>query len=172
MIRGHHIYKEIWTPLLEEALVCRQETDNFHDWFAVAVMKGSDVVGHVPKKILSICSLFLRRGAIRCEVIGTRQYSSDLNQGGLEVPCKLTFTCSDQERLATTRKLLDLALRKNECELPSLKRIKLEPEETYTVPENAVKCKVKVENQEGSSSGLSFMTKEPENLDLQWVKTG
>jgi len=27
--------------------------DNFHDWFAVTVMKGSDV-RHVPKKILSI----------------------------------------------------------------------------------------------------------------------
>ena len=24
-------------------------------------------------------------------VIGTRQYSSDLEQGGMEIPCKLTF---------------------------------------------------------------------------------
>ena len=39
---------------------------------------------------------------------------------------------------------------KNDCELPALKRIKLEPMETPTVPEDAVKCKVKAD-QEGSS---------------------
>ena len=44
--------------------------------------------------------------------------------------------------------------------------------EAPTVPEDAVKCKVKAGDQEGSSSGLSFMTKERENLDLQWVETG
>ena len=42
--------------MLVEILVCRRETDNFHNRFAVTVMKGSDVVGYVPKKISSICS--------------------------------------------------------------------------------------------------------------------
>ena len=62
--------KKIWTPTMKEALVCRRETDNFHDRLAAAVMKESNVVGHVPKKVSSICSLFLRFGTIRCEVIG------------------------------------------------------------------------------------------------------
>ena len=37
------------------------------------------------------CSIFLRRsGNIKCRVIGNRQYSSDLPQGGLELLCILT----------------------------------------------------------------------------------
>jgi len=36
-----------------------------------------------------------------CEVTGGKQYSADLEQGGLEVPCKLSFICDDEERLAT-----------------------------------------------------------------------
>ena len=50
------------------------------------------VVGHVPRKISAICSLFLRRGGrIQCEVTGTRQYSRDIPQGGLEIPCRYIF---------------------------------------------------------------------------------
>lgn len=44
VIRGYHVYKEIWTTTLGKVLTCRQETDNFHDRFAVAVLKGSVVV--------------------------------------------------------------------------------------------------------------------------------
>ena len=33
---------------------------------------------------------------IKCTVEGARQYSRDLPQGGLEIPCTLTFTASDQ----------------------------------------------------------------------------
>ena len=81
MIRGYHIYKDIWTAAVREILVCRRETDNLHDRFAVVVCRGGDIVGHVPKKISSIYSVFLRSGTINCEVTGSRQYSSDLEQG-------------------------------------------------------------------------------------------
>ena len=105
VIRGYHVYKEIWLATLGEVLTCRRKTDNCHDRFAVSVLKGTDTVGHVPKKISSICSLFLwRSGTIMCEVTGGRQYSADLEQGGLEVPCKLSFICNDEERLATIKK--------------------------------------------------------------------
>ena len=64
---------------------------------AVAVKKqisGEEkIVGHVPRKISAICSLFIRRGGvIRCIISGRRRYSSDLPQGGLEIPCILVFT--------------------------------------------------------------------------------
>ena len=126
VMRGYHVYKEVWTSMLGEELTCRREYDNFHDRFAVAVIKGNDIVGHVPKKISSVCSLFLRRsGTITCKVTGNRQHSADLDQGGLEVPCKLSFACNDEPRLATTRKLLDLALKRdNESEMP-LKKLSL-----------------------------------------------
>ena len=50
MIRGHHVYKEIWIPVEGEILSCMREVGNSHDPMAVAVKKGSDVVGHVPER--------------------------------------------------------------------------------------------------------------------------
>ena len=51
-------------------------------------------------KFLSILgsSLFIRRGGtIECIVTGTRRYSSDLPQGGLEIPCRLLFSGEKKE---------------------------------------------------------------------------
>ena len=36
-IRGHHVYKSIWTPEIDEFLVCKRERHNVHDPFAVVV---------------------------------------------------------------------------------------------------------------------------------------
>lgn len=89
MVRGYHYYKDIWEVVIGEELECEREHGNIHDLYAVAVKQKSGVtVGHLPKKISSVCSLFLRRGGlIWCTVRGSRQYSSDLEQGGLEIPC-------------------------------------------------------------------------------------
>ena len=71
------------------------------------VLNGSETVGHVPKKISAPCFLFLRRGGmIHCQIIGSRCYSEDLPQGGMEVPCVYCFNGfkSDVNKL---KKLLD-----------------------------------------------------------------
>ena len=98
-IRGHHIYKDIWTPQVDERLYCKPEVGNIHDPYAVAVKRPSDntVVGHVPRKVSAVCCFFLRRGSITCVVTGSRRHSSDLPQGGLEVPCTLTFIGSEDD---------------------------------------------------------------------------
>ena len=57
----------------------------------MAVVKDGVIIGHLPRKISKICSLFLRGGTISCIVSGGRRYSADLPQGGLEIPCKLLF---------------------------------------------------------------------------------
>ena len=91
VVRGYHAYKHIWAAVYGEELPCEREAGNRVDAFAVAVMKDGTVVGHVPKKISSVCSLYLRRGgSIICRV-GSRRYSEDLIQGGLEIPCVLIF---------------------------------------------------------------------------------
>jgi len=88
-----HVYKDIWLAIDGEILQCRRETGNGHDPFAVAVIKKDDIVGHLPRKMSMVFSLFLRRhGTIRCRVNGSRIYSSDLPQSGLEVPCVSTFS--------------------------------------------------------------------------------
>ncbi len=81
---------------------CKRESSNshaMHDPFAVAVMRNSTsgtavVVGHVPRRLSALCSLFLRRSGsiITCRITGSRRYSTDLPQGGLEIPCMLTFS--------------------------------------------------------------------------------
>ena len=93
VVRGHHIYKDIWSSVHGEELHCKREIDNVHDLYAVSVIKhGTGIVGHLPKRISTPCHLFLRKGgSISCIVNGRRQYSSDLPQGGLEVPCRLIW---------------------------------------------------------------------------------
>ena len=46
-IREHHIYKNIWTPQLDELLEVSTEPDNSVDKFAVAVKKNQNIVGHL-----------------------------------------------------------------------------------------------------------------------------
>ncbi len=49
------------------------------DRYAVAVLKQGTAIGHLPRKISKVCSLFLRRrGSIRCTVTGSRRHPSDL----------------------------------------------------------------------------------------------
>lgn len=97
-IRGHHIYKEIWDPTVGEVVQCKREPRNAADRYSVAVTKGGVVVGHLPRRISRLCSLFLRRGGtIDCVITGARRYSVDLHQGGLEVPCSLLLKAKLKE---------------------------------------------------------------------------
>ena len=91
-IRGCHIYKDAWTSSIGETLHCEHEAANHHDPYAVALKKSADIVGHVPRSISCICTLFLRRGGnIKSTVTGYRRHSDDLPQGGLELPCEYKF---------------------------------------------------------------------------------
>ena len=83
---------------------------NSKEPFAVAVVKSQVAVGHIPRKISSICSMFLRHGGtICCRVTGSRRYSQDLPQGGLEIPCMLTFR-GEAKDIEKIRKLVRYAL--------------------------------------------------------------
>ena len=67
MIRGYHVYKDIWNAVVNEELQCQREPFNSSDSFAVAVVRGGTIVGHVPRKISSVCSLFfLERMGLLC----------------------------------------------------------------------------------------------------------
>ena len=49
IIRGHHVYKTIWTPYVVKELVLAAEESNLFDRHAVAVLKHSEiVVGQCP----------------------------------------------------------------------------------------------------------------------------
>ena len=116
MIRGYHEYQSIWeNPSIGESLICEREIGNCYDTHAVAIKKTIEgdikTAGHVPRKISAICSIFIRRGgSIVCLVNGSRRYSSDLPQGGLEIPCILKFVASNLNEAGKTRRQLESTL--------------------------------------------------------------
>ena len=58
VIRGHHIYKSIWTPVVGGILMLKTEDGNSYDAHAVAVIKDGCVVGHVPRSISNVSWFF------------------------------------------------------------------------------------------------------------------
>ena len=67
VIRGHHIYKSVWTPTLGEKLNCREDDRKEakqHDEYAIGTYleayTGSELVGHVPMELSYLIYTFLR----------------------------------------------------------------------------------------------------------------
>ena len=76
VVRGHHVFKQIWTPVVGKVLTVAIEAGNTEDRFAIAVTKDDMVVGHVPREFSKLCRHFLRHGGtIACEVTGRRKRS-------------------------------------------------------------------------------------------------
>ena len=66
MIRGHHIYKDIWTPFIGEILHVEQEAHSTTDHFTV---KDETVVGHVLHEVSHLVWHFIKHnGTVTCEV--------------------------------------------------------------------------------------------------------
>ena len=82
VVRGHHVYKDIWTPVVGKELVVLPEagTSTIN---AVAVIRGDEIVRHVPRELSGILYYFLKHsGEISCVISGRRKHGV-----GLEVPC-------------------------------------------------------------------------------------
>jgi hypothetical protein len=108
VVRGHHIYKEVWTPFIGEELCLQQERYNTHDRFAVTLMKGSNIVGRVPREISRAYWKFLEKGGnIKCEVTGKRKLGK-----GLEVPCIYKFYQGSDSMIEELKKATQKALNK------------------------------------------------------------
>ena len=106
-VRGYHIFQEDWDAFGDE-LECLRETGNTKDPYAVAVIRKKKVVGHLPRKISRIVTLFLKqKSTVHCEVVGRRRHSADLPQGGLEIPCEITFDGTEEE-IVKIRRLLNV----------------------------------------------------------------
>ena len=88
-IRGYHTYKDIWEPFVGETLLLKREPTDVKDRSAVAVMKETEVVGHVPCNMSSTLSMFLQQD---CNKGFTEVTGNCVNRGagyGMEVPCSL-----------------------------------------------------------------------------------
>ena len=56
VVRGHHVYKCVWTPRIGEQLQCKHEENNSNDVRAVAIAKDGIVVGHLPRELTHLTS--------------------------------------------------------------------------------------------------------------------
>ena len=88
-----------------------REDGNLMDPYAVAIKRGSKVIGHVPWKTSAAYSLFMqRRGAVTYMFIDNHhQYSSDLPQGDLQIPYQLVFQSEDMELIAKLKNIMQSA---------------------------------------------------------------
>ena len=59
-VRGYHVYQKKWKVKEGESLLCKREAGSREDPFAVAIVKSGEIVGHIPRSISCVCSLFLR----------------------------------------------------------------------------------------------------------------
>ena len=76
-MRGYHVYKDRWAVAVGELLTCSREPTNARDRYAVAVIMDGTTIGHRPRKICKVCSVFLRRGGlISCKVTGLKHSHS------------------------------------------------------------------------------------------------
>jgi len=89
-VRGHHVYKCIWSPSIGEPFETFCDEENEHSKYAMAVHRNT-VVGYIPREITHTCHFFVKnKREITCEVSGRRQHCTAAF-GGVEVPCLLTF---------------------------------------------------------------------------------
>ena len=51
MIHGHHVYKSVWLPVIGKQLVLKKKPANPDNEFTVAVIKGSQTVGHISNEL-------------------------------------------------------------------------------------------------------------------------
>ena len=102
-MRGHHVYKAVWTPFVGEILDTRREDENSHDRHAVAVVFDSCVVGHSPQEYLRIAWHFLQHGGrISCEITD-RSWCGP----GLVVPCVYKFQGKEKLIVVRLREVID-----------------------------------------------------------------
>ena len=90
-VRGYHVYKVVWKPVICERLQADQELDKEVDKFARKVIKNNEIVGHFPHEYLQILWYFIACGVKICvELTGRRGHCKQLS-GGMETPCWLVL---------------------------------------------------------------------------------
>ena len=59
VVRGHHVYKVVWTPVIGEELPVQKEPENIQDKYVVSILKEGSMVGHIPQSTSKVIWFFL-----------------------------------------------------------------------------------------------------------------
>ena len=95
-VKGHHEYKSIWTPKIDEILSTEREPRNLGDKDAVCIKKENEIVGHLPLgkdgKFAKTVFYFLRADEYgSCNVLIKGKLANLGDGDGMQVSCKLNF---------------------------------------------------------------------------------
>ena len=104
-IHGYRVYKDIWTPSVDDKQSVERDFKNQFDRFAVKIILDGETVGHLPREFSKIAWYFIARGGVITVAVKGPRRRSKLTVGGMEFPCLVTFACS---RKTTTNKLKEL----------------------------------------------------------------
>ena len=112
VIRGHHVYKSIWTPTLGEKLNCREDDRKEakqHDEYAIGTYlennTSNELAGHVPMELSYLIYTFLRAckdNEVSVKVTGSRRLENGLVVPGTfkaRTPSKAIATTFEREIL-------------------------------------------------------------------------
>ena len=82
-----------------------QELGNEADKFAVKAVKNNEIVDQLAREYLRTLWYFIARGRKICvEVTGRRPHCKQLC-GGMEIPCRLAFSCSSKVKINRLKEL-------------------------------------------------------------------
>ena len=93
-VKGYHVYKRGWTPISNEVLQTRRESENPTDKYAVCLLKDGKVVGHLKKgsngRFAKTIFYFLRSSTYaKCSNKITGKPLNLADGKGMQVPCML-----------------------------------------------------------------------------------
>ena len=96
-VKGYHVYRNLWTPILKEELYGEMEPSKPVDKYAAVVKKGELVVGHLPLdksgKFAKTIFYFLRADPYgKCKKIVTGKPINRGDGDGMQVPCLLQLS--------------------------------------------------------------------------------
>lgn len=90
VIHGHHVYI-FYVYGWKDAAVSNRKWQSIRFFMLWPIIENDTVVGHEPRIISVACNNLKKRWIYIMCYNRAHHYSSDLAQGGLEVPCKLVF---------------------------------------------------------------------------------
>ena len=91
VIRGHHVYKSVWSPVIDQVLECKRDTRaEAQDRYSVYLISNQKetLAGHIPIELSRLLKNFIEENAenkLCARVIGKRK-----REVGLVVPAKFS----------------------------------------------------------------------------------
>ena len=100
-------YEVVWKPTTGEKPQADQELGYEANKFAMKEVKNNEIVGHLPQKYSRTLWYFIACGGKICvEVTGRRRHCKQLC-GGMEIPCRVVFSCLSKVKINRLKKLLE-----------------------------------------------------------------